>query len=466
LDEVSAIPFFVDRFGVDWFGGNDGYQTVSVTADDFDGNGTLSVCLAGTSSCTELTNGPISIPPGSQLRFQPAHDENGLDYYNFSITLDPVTDAPPITVHYVINVNPINDPPVLIAHYAFVKEQPDLCDEDTYIVIHFEATDIDSPKASLKAKLSSILYNPVKATFYPCDDGSCTPDSHSNTAVVDGDTWVSANGDAQFYLLLVPEHNLNGDVRLLFSVLDDYNAESDTIPDYTTVRPVNDFPSFDKLDGTFSLATNKRDISDNSAASPSVAVVQDRIIVTGQVSDIDFKVGHSVILQIINYPQVGNFSKDQGLDTCVVSDDNSTVTCVALITDINSFFAAGFEFYPSDLNVQDFNFTLACNDTGNIDWQNIPNTTYATLQMNRSAVAALVTKGPAADNTVAFIIAPIAALLAAALVAALIFLFRKNAAAKVQDYFDRMALDMAGSANSSPLYQGASKGGESPLYKS
>lgn len=133
------------------------------------GNGSLSVCQAGTSICTPVSQGPVEIPSGSQLRFVPTPDEFGPAYFTFTLTLDPITDAPAIDVPYVINVWPINDPPVLVPHFSVVKEEPNELDEDTYYILRFDATDIDSPIESLKAVFITFLDNNVPNKLYVCD---------------------------------------------------------------------------------------------------------------------------------------------------------------------------------------------------------------------------------------------------------------------------------------------------------
>jgi len=462
IDEDTSTSFFVDRFGIDWFGGNIGFQTVTVTADNFVGNGTLSICVAGTAVCLPIipNSGPVTIPSGSQLRFVPAPNENGDYYYNFTITLQPPTDAPPLVVPWVIDVEPINDPPVLVPGFSVnMAEQKNYLDEDTYYVVHFDATDIDSPTASLNARFLLFLDKHVPNKLYLCDgqpsatakvyDGECIP----GTQVTDGLTWASAFSNGSFSMLFIPDPNANGETRFVIEVLDDYNAPSSPVIVDLTVLPINDPPKFDKLRYYTTTAYN---VTDGS------------FVIDGQVSDIDFKfllpVNLTVSVVSLNGTDLGNFSLPPNAP-CNMSDDLKSFSCQAMITQINSFLAGGFDFLPA-VGMDYINISFTLNDLGNIDKNQTPNVTYAWIVLNRTiAVASLQTKTAAINNTL-LIVAPIAGLLAAIGIVALLFFFRgRKAASAVDDYFDRMALEMDGSVNASPLYEAAAKGGESVLYK-
>jgi len=262
--------------------------------------------------------------------------------------------------------------------------------------------------------------------------------------------------NSSFAMLFVPAPDANGVTRFLIEVLDDYNAPSNPVVVELTVLPINDPPKFDRLD--FHLST-------------SFNVSGGSFVIEGQVSDIDFKFGHEVALTITVLTSsnasadAGNFSLPAGTP-CNISTDAKTVECQAMITDINFWFAAGLDFLPG-AGLDNVTILLSLDDLGNIDKWNRPDTTNATIVLNHTLPEALQTKTIAAVNNTLLIVAPIAGLLAAIGIVALLFFFRgRKAASAVDDYFDRMALEMDGSVNASPLYEAAAKGGESVLYKS
>ena len=458
IPEDTTASFFVDRFGIDWFGGNEGFQVVTTTIVDQTGNGTLMICPPGTNGCEPLDTIPTEIPAGSMLKFVPVPNENGDNYYTVTITLKPKTDAPPITVTWTINVTPINDPPVLIPLFSIDKANPNVCDEDTFIVIRFDGSDIDSPIESLKAHFIGFLDQNVHNKLYLCDgdktaanvklyDG-CAP---GTLVPSDGLVFDSLTKDAKFEMLFVPDPNLNGKTRFIVSIQDDFQAESVPVPVEIVVLPINDPPQFDKLNGELGY-----DIALNSSI----------YTITGKVSDIDFKFGKRMELTISAENQTsGVFAEPPATAPCQLTNENRTLICNALITELNSWFAAGFIFVPAE-TAETANITLIINDLGNIDKFLIPNATYAELDFNRTIGSALTaTAAPASDNT-ALIAAPIAGLLGGIGIVALVWFLRaKKSGAAVDSYFARLALDMEGTTNTSPLYQGAAKGGESALYE-
>jgi hypothetical protein len=322
-------------------------------------------------------------------------------------------------------------------------------------VIRFSAEDIDSPIESIEAKFITFLDNKVKNQLFLCDgvagpnavvyDG-CIP----GTPVTDGMTWLSAYNNGSYEMLFIPDPNVNGVTKFLVAVEDDYNAQSTPVLVEVTVLPINDPPSFDRVDQRLSTAFN---VTDGS------------FVIDGHVSDIDFKYGRMVALTIfVDNNETGNFSLPDDAP-CNITEDLTNFTCVALITEINSWFFVGFDFIPAD-GVDFINVTLWLNDLGNVDKDNNPNSTEARITLNRTLALASLSgvQKPPVDNTL-LIVAPIAGLIGACAIAGLLFFFRRRATHAVDDYFDRMALAMDGSVNASPLYEGAAKGGESVLYK-
>jgi hypothetical protein len=254
-------------------------------------------------------------------------------------------------------------------------------------------------------------------------------------------------------MLFIPDPNINGRTRFLILATDDYKAPSNAEEVHITVLEINDPPQF---------ASRKGEVVYNGTSDTSY------FLITGRVTDIDFLFGKRMLLTITanNATNMSVFADPPANSPCDVSDDGWTLTCQALNTEINSWFFNGFTFLPG-ADIESINFTLTISDLGNVDKWLIVNTTETWLFVNRTLAAGSLTgavKAPT-DNT-ALIVAPIAGLLAGVGIVALVWVFRgRKAAAEVDSYFERMALDMEGATNTSPLYKQAAKGGESALYK-
>jgi len=252
-------------------------------------------------------------------------------------------------------------------------------------------------------------------------------------------------------MLFIPNHNANGETRFVVSILDDYQAETVPVAVDILVLPINDPPAFVYITQQYVYMTDV-----NASA----------FIISGKVNDTDFVFGKSMRLTLSVPNGTGEFVLPQLNAPCEVSDNGTTLSCEALINQVNSWFGNGLEFIPDDVT-EHINLTLAIDDLGNIDKDLNPNITYAWLDLNRTLTADnIATVAPASTDSTLLIAAPIAGLLAGALIVAAVWWFRgKQAAGKVDAYFDRMALEMEGTTQSSPLYQGATRGGESVLYK-
>lgn len=88
----------------------------------------------------------------------------------------------------------------------------------------------------------------------------------------------------------------------------------------------------------------------------------------------------------------------------------------------------------------------------------------ATITLSDAGELIVDTTGPE-DNSL-LIAGPVAGLLAGMLIAVGIWRLKSNSAAKAVDtYFDNFAINMDGSSQNSPIYEGATTGGESALYR-
>ena len=499
--EDTSIYFKVNRYGTDYFGGNVGLTEVSLSISNISlKHGTLLVCNDDFSGCVQTAGGNITT---GALLYIPAADQNGNASLTFSLTLKPQTGAPAITVPYTINVIPVNDSPKLVAGFNLTSSgKKNECDEDTFFVVTFNATDIDSPSTAIKAEFLQFLYQGAPGSYFLCDGngqsksyGGCS----AGTELTPGFFDATDDKIPLFSFVFVPNANANGVVRLVFRLYDgiDYSTENTIVE--ITVLPINDPPQFDDFDGKLSKANTTLVTGENETV--------DAVFLTSAVSDIDFRFGRnlSVTYTIIKTAGMsdnaspnanGNANANGGNSNqtkrdveqqtngvernghfdmptesasgekapCVVAADGLSITCNSKIEKLNPWLRAGVVLVP-DLGVEVVTIGLYVNDLGNIDKLNRPRDANETLVFQLPA-AALVASVVPTTNNVALIAAPIAGLIAGALIAGLIFFIkRKSAKAAVESYFDNFALGMEGATNSSPLYVEAKKGGESPIYQ-
>jgi len=475
-DEDIQISFIVDQYGRDYFGGNVDQNgdvltgvSLSVSNVKFTGTGTFTTC--DKSNVCQTITGNAVVPTGSTFKFIDGPNENGSGALTFDLTLTPNTGAPSITVHYVINVLPVNDPPVLVPQFYTVgdagKGLYNECDEDTYIVINFTATDIDSPKSSLKGDVLQFLFQSALGKYYVCDGNGSNPNMTFGACKA-GSVLKAAEfpavfpETAGFSFVFVPLLDQNGINRLLLQVVDDFGAPSQTVVLEIRVLPINDRPWFINANATLSSGKNGTDV----------------FTITSEVTDIrDYKFGrvvevsYTVITAGADPADVGGTFIQPGKSTngkdspCVVSNDALSIKCTDKIEKVNSWLRTGIDMVPFDA-VTEMRILLKIDDLGAIDKLNRSLDNNLTLLLNRTADGLIAQTTPPADNT-AFIVAPIAGVLAGAIIAGIIFAIRnKKAKAAVESYFDKFALGVEGMTHASPLYVEAKKGAESPLYKS
>jgi hypothetical protein len=314
--------------------------------------------------------------------------------------------------------------------------------------------------------------------------------------------FVAIDDQANFRFLFVPKPNVNGVARLLLQAVDaDFAASAREIVEIT-VLPINDAPFFEKVNYTLSKVSNS---------------TQDKVTLLSDVKDIDFMFGYnlSVTYTLVftsgNAGGNGNGNGNGGNNTnatgamkrqstngnngcladnsgnnnrealgyfemppdsptndkppCTLAADMKSINCNHLVEKVDPWIKGGIALVLQE-GVQTAHIELNVNDLGNIDknpGQDLNTSVCITIQV---PLGQLVGAAKAPTNNVALIAAPIAGLLAGAIIAGLIFAIRrKQAKAAVENYFDRFALGMEGATNTSPLYEGATKGGESPIYR-
>jgi len=380
------------------------------------------------------------------------------------LTLTPLTGAPPLSVPYSVKVIPVNDAPEIqpgfnLADTGLTNE----CDEDTFFVVRFNGTDIDSPRGTLQGTLFPLGTTGVSGFFFLCN-GNSSAVVLDGCAVGDyikqGEFNFTANKPGEFSFVFIPTANSNGKIRLLVSVIDDYFASSQRQVVEINVLPINDPPAFALVEYQVVKDKNGTDV----------------FVIGSKVNDTDFKFGRTMeVTYTIVAPDGtravagGHFelpkaSAAGNKANCTVASDGFSITCTEKIEKLNKDLADGIYLIP-DEGVSDLQVNLKVNDLGNIDKLNRSLSSNFTFTINRNVTALVTVATPATDN-VALIAAPIAGVLAGALIAGIIFALRRKAAkAAVENYFDKFALGMEGMTQASPLYVEAKKGGESPIYK-
>jgi len=322
----------------------------------------------------------------------------------------------------------------------------------------------------LKGNLVQFLSTGASGKYYLCNGGAnakhyddCAAGTPLTSGLFNQRTFLKRATSlpvGQFGFVFVPAPNVNGQVRLLLEVVDDQFAPSQRAVVIIDVLPINDPPAFQLVEYEVVKDKNGTEL----------------FLLGTKVNDTDFKFGREMIVTytIVNADNTtalaGGFwllpekSSAGKVAPCVVSADGFQITCREKIEKLNPWLTNGIELAPDD-GVSQLYILLNVSDIGNIDKLNRTLDTQLRILLDRN-VTALVVVADATTNNVALIAAPIAGVLAGALIAALIFLIkRKQAKAAVENYFDKFALGMEGMTHASPLYVESKKGGESPLYK-
>jgi len=464
-DEDIRLVFKVDRYGEDYFGGNTGLTDVDITISNIvlqdSGNATFQICDPS-NQCSPAT--PGAVPRHSTFVYQDAQDKFGQGRLTFDVTLTAVTGKS-ITVPYVIDVVPVNDPPVLVPHFnASTTEQKNRCDEDTFIVIKFDGTDVDSPLSSLEGNLVQFLSQGVPGKYYLCDGGDNATkydDCKAGTLLTQGSFKpdnVGAN-KAEFSFVFVPAPNANGVARLLVAVVDDRYASSPVHVVEIVVDPINDAPFFVQDKKKLDKSSTRLEIRRNGD--------QNVLSVFAEVSDIlDYRFGRELNVSFhVREEESGSFNTTD--EHCGVSADGQTLWCKAKLETLAIILRSGFDYVlNNDRSYGQYNVEYFVDDLGNIDKLNRPLNASILLTIDKEGESLTASTIPK-QNNIALIAGPIAGLLAGVAIAGLVFLLRaRRQKDAVADYFDKFAVDLTGATNSSPLYKGQTAGGDSPLYKS
>jgi len=476
LEDIEYV-FQVDRYGVDYGGGNEGLTDVTLYISNVVErlNGTFAYCDQFF-RCTNIT-GSTAIPRGAFLTYVGGKDLFGDNALTFTLTLTPSTGAPPLVVPFTISVLPVNDAPVIFPEFNLVVNE---CDEDTYIIIKFHATDVDNLLSELNGDVVSFLYQGVNGDYFNCNGNN--PNKTLGDCMIGdvlrADVFAAAANDANYSFIFIPKPNQNGKARLLIQVVDPEYATSAKVAVEILVNPINDPPYFTEFESTLGKAFNSS---------------LDEVTITSEVDDIDFSFGYnlSVTYTLLalthasgnttnvtkreigqegqDWATLGHFEYPAQANAsgfpCVIADDRLSINCNDKVERVNSWLRLGLPLV-FEAGVTSALVELNVDDLGNIDkTPNRPLNASEFLQIEIPASSLGATIKPPTDN-LALIIAPIAGLLAGAIIAGVIFALRRNQAkAAVENYFDKFALAMEGQSNTSPLYQGATKGGESPIYR-
>jgi len=261
---------------VRWTSADPGDATFLVTGL---GPGTFSVC--DVSGCTPLTsedillNGPVLLAEG-RLTYQPLLNEFAQNYSYFNYSMAVVDPAYPNLVTWFnfthwIHVDPVNDPPVLHPQW-FKPPQEVECDEDTFVKVWFNASDIDSPLSVLTAEAILVL-DSLSAKMYTCGG---VEDLNSNCSGTE--RFISGGlglpfakwSDGVWNVSFIPEPNWNGKLYMVFIVWDEFlmsNAE----PVKVRVWPINDAPTIVK--GSTSIKREYYDTGIAKKPDPKRAVI-------------------------------------------------------------------------------------------------------------------------------------------------------------------------------------------------
>jgi hypothetical protein len=370
---------------------------------------------------------------------------------------------------------------VLIPRFNTTSSDLDnVCLEDTYKIIEFEVTDVDDPSSSLSGDIVLFFFG-AAGDYYNCleppQDANSIGGCQLGDPLVVGDfVPISYDDDrASFRFIYIPKPNVNGVAKLLLQALDPQYAASNKEIVEITVLPVNDPPFFFYTNHTVGTAANSTrmtweifstvgDVDFVYGRDLNVTYCVVAVHMTGDNST--YEVDENPELEITDAWFVLPPPTPGGeLPPCEVSDDGVCISCEDSVYNLNLWLRTGIELVFNESASGQIAVELNVNDLGNVDYRDPPPPLNVSVFLLDEILAGLAaTTKPAADNLI-LIIAPIAGLLAGAIIACLIFMFRKRAREAVESYFDRYAMGMEGATNTSPLYEGATKGGASPIYK-
>jgi len=463
--EDTAVLIGLGRRGVDWisYDRGEGFVTILYIPQD---KGIFKECLSDTCKNITQNNLPYVFSPGALVYFQPERDQFGDNYATilYSITLDVPNETPNyIVLNHTINVSPVNDPPVLIPHWT----NPVIFDEDSFGLFEFTATDIDSDTSTLHSYLQSDLKSGIAINLYLCNGASSNPayDCSNDLQLFKIGAISQKTANARWKLSVVPYKQANGDTGLIFSVADDYEAQSNFVYVKIKVRPINDPPvlTLRSIAGPVLQGSN----------NPDLDLVGFRVTIT----DPDF---YNLPVKLTVNADHGYFDFDFNatLKTGEVAPCNYTqnhtnsVTCVGLSRKLPSFIAL-LLFHPewSSQSIANFTETYArrvifvVDDLGNVDYRGeayaLTDTKDVILE---GSLPALVATPNENSNTSLAIPAAVGVVIALILILIVLACTKRNQKA-VDGYFAQFAMNIDSSAQGSPLYKQAAVEGASPVYK-
>lgn len=513
--EDTEVLILLNNRDIHWTSADAGTGRIVITEK---GKGYYSEC--DLNGCTPIETLPYTLKDG-RLYFKGLQDENGDNYSVFKFTLEVIDDtglANELTklkgVTYTIDVIPVNDPPVLIPlWYPLTKNGPkNECDEDTYIRIAFNGTDIDSPFEILTADILSIV-DPHKATAYVCTQKLSTKNCTDGVKIISIEK-VERFSVAHWEITFVPAPNWNGLLRVDFVVWDEFlssNVETVVI----VVRPINDPPSIVKASthfdlekyeilapdsySYFSTGLDGTPFAINDGNSVPERVLEGKLVEpriemanTGQrefgstgegykdeneklllvhrlrtqVQDADFffEKSLSISLHLFNAhfikPELiarkTRASASDQAPGCTLKGDYE-MNCTAVITPLNFWLmTVGFPVVLNDDAGSGF-MLVVLSDNGNIDKENRELTTSFTIQF--------AVPQPEEEYPVGIIVAlPIIFGASAAAAAAAWLAFGSRAAEAAASNFDAFTVSAAGTGHASPLYVDENTENVSPLY--
>jgi len=269
--------------------------------------------------------------------------------------------------------------------------------------------------------------------------------------------------------------NLNGDSALTFIVIliPSTGAQNLTVPFTINVLPINDPPDFamysssGNSNGQVSIVSDVKDIDFLIGYNLSVTYTLVRTTgenLTSNGGNSSLKRNQNVEDTADGYFIIPDSSALGDVPPCTVSDDKKSINCNDLIEQVNPWLNSGINLVLGN-GVMSAYIELNVNDLGNIGaGQDLNTSVFVVIDVPLGFIAGAAKP---MSNNLAFILAPVAGLLAGLIIAGLLFAFRRRLAnTQAASYFaDYCTPGSDGSVNTSPIYEEATTGGESAIYK-
>jgi hypothetical protein len=468
-DTVAIVPF--PQRGSAWNSIDEGEVTVVITRLSEKG----SFCENKGGVCEDITELPHTLASKeSRVFFYPLPNEFGDNYadFDYEVQLLPVglTEKTTYEVTFTIHVTPVNDPPVLIPFFDLDPESGmHVLDEDTVSHFYFTATDIDSPPESLTAFWIS-QGSELDLTYYLC--GSSESEDCDQDEILASLGEMPATDVALWRVEVHPDENVHGRTNMAFVVEDDEPLRSNIEPIRIDIRPINDAPVLEaKL-----VPRNKVETEvDGQVVGVSVT----------SLTDPDFLAFKEVKITITDDSGNGRFalenfdlspeSEDLANTPCRLAEDELSISCTTYINKIADwvslvrYVVVEFEAEdPEDVD-QMRTLTIVVDDLNNVDHRPDQNL-YDTVVLEVPVIAkvneysGISTEGNEPEDNSFLIGAGIGGAFLGLLLIAAVAYFKRDSGDDVTKYFDKFSLEMDGTTQESPIYEGATTGGESALY--